>query len=111
MKGSRKLWITVFLLGVAGLALFIILLVRHGMGDVTKAIAAAGWGVVAVVAFHLIVLLCNALAWHVVFPPERRLRFGTTLWIRWIAESVQNLFPATAVGGEIVRARLAATRG
>jgi putative membrane protein len=64
------------------------------------------------VAFHLIVVLgCNALAWHFLFPPEKRLRFTTLLWIRWIGESVQNLFPATAVGGEVVRARLAATRG
>jgi putative membrane protein len=111
MKGPGKLWITVFVLGVAGLALFIVLLIRHGLGDVGAAFAKAGWGIVAVVAFHLVVLVCNGLAWHYLFPPEKRLPFATLLFIRWIGESVQNLFPATAVGGEVVRARLAATRG
>jgi uncharacterized membrane protein YbhN (UPF0104 family) len=111
MTGQRKLWITVFVLGVAGLTLFIILLIHHGMGDITAAFAKAGWGVLAVVAFHLVVLVCNGFAWHYLFPPEKRLPFRTLLWFRWIGESVQNLFPATAVGGEVVRARLAATRG
>src|SRR5437763_1285288 len=111
MKGPRKLWVTVFVLGVAGLALFIVLLVRHGLGAVGAAFAKAGWGIAAVVAFHLVVLACNGFAWHFLFPRDKRLRFGTLLWIRWIGESVQNLFPATAVGGEVVRARLAATRG
>ena len=99
MKGPRKLWITVFVLGVAGLALFIVLLVRHGLGDVGAAFAKAGWGVAAVVAFHLVVLTTNGLAWYCLFPREKRLPFGTLLFIRWIGESVQNLFPATAVGG------------
>src|SRR5436305_1967839 len=66
MKGPRKLWITVFVLGAAGLSLFIILLLRHDMGQITTAFAKAGWGVLAVVAFHFIVLLCNAFAW----PPD-----------------------------------------
>src|SRR3954471_23316326 len=111
MKGPRKLWITVFVLGAAGLSLFIILLLRHDMGQITTAFAKAGWGVLAVVAFHFIVLLCNAFAWHFLFPPEKRLPFRTLLLFRWIGESVQNLFPLTAVGGEVIRARLAATRG
>ena len=109
MSGPRKLWITVFVLGVVGLTLFIILLVRHGVGDISSAFAKAGWGVLAVVAFHGVVLLCNGFAWHFLFPADKRLAFGKLLYFRWIAESVQNLFPATAVGGEVVRARLAAS--
>lgn len=111
MTGKRKLWITVFVFGAAGLSWFIFLLVRHHLGDVKDAFAKAGWGIGAVVACHLIVLLCNGLAWHFLFPPEKRLPFRTLMFFRWIGESVQNLFPLTAVGGEVIRARLATTRG
>lgn len=111
MKGSRKFWTVVLVLGIAGLTWLIVLLIRHGLADITAALAKAGWGVAAVVAFHFVVLVCNALAWHCVFPPGQRLPFTKLLWIRWMGESVQNLFPATAVGGEVVRARLAVTQG
>ncbi len=43
-----------FFLLAGGLALFIGLIVAQGIGGVTRATAAAGWGVLAVVAFHLV---------------------------------------------------------
>src|SRR5207237_7659662 len=111
MRAPGKLWVAVFMFGAAGAALFIVLLIRHNLAAIGAAIGAAGWGIALVVAFHAIVLLTNVFAWQVLFPPKKRVALGTLYWMRWVGESVQNLIPATAVGGEIVRARLVATRG
>src|SRR5438067_8178354 len=107
---NRELWVTVFVLGAIGLALFIFLLVRNNLAGVGHTFHQAGWGVALVVLSHGIVFLTNVYAWRILFPPEHRLNLFTTYWIRWIGESVQNLLPATAVGGEIVRARIVSLR-
>src|SRR5262245_7337277 len=112
MQGSRKLWATVFVLGVIGTGLFVALLIRSNLHATAEVIARMGWAVVlAVVASHLLPVISNTGAWYSLFPHEKRPTLPTLTWIRWIGESVQNLLPATAVGGEIVRARIAALRG
>jgi len=55
MKASGKIHVTVWLLGLAGAALFTILLIRQGLPQVGAAFAAAGWAIAAVVAFHFAV--------------------------------------------------------
>src|SRR5205807_8637560 len=50
-------------------------------------------------------------AWWVLFPKTERPRLGRVYWMRWIGESVSTLVPSAAVGGDIVRARLAAISG
>jgi len=51
------------------------------------------------------------LSWRVLFPVESRPGRWQLLWMRWVGASVGTLLPATQVGGDIVRARLAATTG
>jgi len=97
-------------LGLAGAALFVILLIRHGVGDVGTAIRTAGWGVAAVVAFEIVPLFFEMLAWRALFPKHHRLARRTLLWMRWVGKSVSTLLPAAQVGGDLVRARLAVTR-
>jgi putative membrane protein len=112
MKASGKIHVTVWLLGLAGAALFTILLIRQGLPQVGAAFAAAGWAIAAVVAFHFAVpVFLDALAWWVLFPKLERPPLLHLLWMRWVGESVSTLVPSAAVGGDIVRARLAAING
>jgi len=112
MKAPAKIQITVWLLGLAGAALFTILLIRQGAPQVGVAFASAGWAVAAVVIYHLAVpVFLDALAWWVLFPKSDRLSLWQLFWMRWIGESVSTLVPSAAVGGDIVRARLAAING
>src|SRR6266571_4358553 len=112
MKAPAKIQITVWLLGLAGAALFTILLIRQGAPQVGVAFASAGWAIAAVVIYHLTVpVFLDALAWWVLFPKSDRLPLRKLLWMRWIGESVSTLVPSAAVGGDIVRARLAAING
>jgi putative membrane protein len=111
MKGGGKLKLTIYLLGFAGAALFTILLVRQGAMSVGTAVATAGWAVVAIAAFHFIPIFLDATAWYVLFPKVVRPRLQSLFWKRWIGESISNLIPSAAVGGDIVRARLATITG
>src|SRR4029453_15046999 len=70
------------------------------------------WAIAAVAIYHLAVpLFLDALAWWVLFPKSDRLPLRKLFWIRWIGESVSTIVPSAAVGGDIVRARLAAING
>jgi putative membrane protein len=97
---------SVALLGV-GIGLFVWLILEEGVGEVYAATAAAGWGVLAVVAFHLLPMLADTAAWRLNMPPEHRPAFRRVLWVRWMSVSVNNLLPAAPVSGDLVRTRLA----
>jgi hypothetical protein len=96
-------------LGLAGAALFIVLLVKHHVGEIALAIARAGWALLAILAVHAVQLVPETLAWFVLLPRDKRPR--ALYWISWIGESVNALLPLTQVGGDIVRARLAIKHG
>jgi putative membrane protein len=53
----------------------------------------------------------DAIAWWVLFPNSDRLSLWQLFWMRWIGESVSTLVPSAAVGGDVVRARLATLHG
>ena len=112
MKLPSRVRLTFYLLALVGAALFTLLLIREGAPQVGKAIATAGWAILAVIAYHLCVpVFLDALAWWVLFPKNDRPPLRKIFWMRWIGESVSTLVPSAAVGGDIVRARLAAIRG
>jgi putative membrane protein len=101
-----------WLLGLAGASLFTFLLIRQGAPQVVAAFTSTGWAIVAVVIFHFAVpVLLDALAWWALFPKAERLPLAQLFWMRWIGESVSTLVPSAAVGGDVVRARLAALHG
>lgn len=112
MKIPNRIRLTFYFLAIAGAALFTVLLVREGAPQVGRAMATAGWALLAIVVFHFLVpVLLDALAWWVLFPKPERPLFRRLYWMRWIGESVTTLVPSAAVGGDIVRARLAAISG
>jgi putative membrane protein len=111
MKAPGKIRVTVWLLGLAGAALFTGLLIRQGVGQVLDAFATGEWAIMGIVVYHLIPIFLDALAWWVLFPNPDRPPMLRLFWMRWIGESISTLVPSAAVGGDIVRARLAAIRG
>lgn len=101
-----------WLLGIAGAALFIAIIVHQDLSKIGEAFAAAGAAIVGVVAYHFIVpVFLDTIAWWVLFPRSDRLPVRKLFWMRWIGESVSTLVPSAAVGGDVVRARLAAIDG
>src|SRR6266496_2464402 len=111
MKAPGKIQVTVWLLGLAGAALFTVLLIRQGVGQVLDAFATGEWAIMGIVVYHLIPIFLDAIAWWVLFPKSDRLPLLQLFRMRWIGESVSTLVPSAAVGGDIVRARLAAIKG
>src|SRR5215813_5051751 len=105
-KAARNIGQTIYLLGFAGALLFTILMIREGVRDVIGAVAAAGWWLAVIPAFHLLPLFLDSFEWWLLFPEEDRPRVRTTFWARFLGESFSNLVPAAQVGGDIVRARL-----
>src|SRR5438552_11659316 len=108
---TTKIKVIIYLLCFGGAALFTILLVRQGMMSVGSAVATAGWAIAGIPAFHFVPILLDALAWRVLFPKAVRPHWQSLFWMRWIGESISNLIPSAAVGGDIVRARLATITG
>src|SRR5213592_693651 len=111
MKAPGKIQVTVWLFGLAGAALFTGLLIHQGVGQVLDAFATGEWAIMGIVVYHLIPIFLDALAWWVLFPNPDRPPMLRIFWMRWIGESVSTLVPSAAVGGDIVRARLAAING
>lgn len=104
--------VTIVLLSL-GAALFIALLAWQGFGAVGAVLMTAGWGLVAVIAFHLLPLACDALAIGVMLDavPNERGRFRATLVARWVGEAVNSLLPAGQLGGPVVMVRQLAQSG
>jgi putative membrane protein len=96
---------------LVGLALFTALLAAHGALEVAAALRAAGVGLLAVAAFHVLPMCGDALGWRRLLPGELRPPFRAMLRARWIGESVNGLLPVLQVGGNIVKAGLLSRTG
>ena len=96
----------------AGLLLFLALLVSQGLPAILSTLAAAGWGLLAVTAFHLIPLIIDALAIRVLYRQgQTRHVLRDAVLTRWIGESANSLMPAGQLGGPVFMARHLAQRG
>ncbi len=94
------------LAGAAGLALALALAGYYGFAEIAGGLGSAGWGVLAVIAFHPIQMLFSALGWQALLPSPPTTRLLTVIRLRWIREAVNNLLPVAQIGGELVGARL-----
>jgi putative membrane protein len=111
MKVPNRVRLTFFLLGFAGAALFTGLLIREGAARVMASFVTPEWVILGIASYHSIPIFLDAVAWWVLFPKPERPPLLRLCWMRWIGESVSTLVPSAAVGGDIVRARLAAIHG
>jgi putative membrane protein len=94
-----------------GLALILALGGYYGFAEIASGIGAAGWGVLAVIAFHPLQMLFSALAWQVLLEQAVAPRLPAFIALRWIKEAVNNLLPVAQIGGEVVGARLLRNSG
>ncbi len=94
-----------------GLALILALGGYYGFAEIANGLGAAGWGVLAVIAFHPFQMIFSALAWQVLLDSHVAPRLPTFIALRWIKEAVNNLLPVAQIGGEVVGARLLRNSG
>jgi putative membrane protein len=111
VKHFRTIEPIAFILGLAGGALLIVLLIREGAQQVGLAIARAGWGLLVITLFHLVQTLSDAAGWLVLIPKQNRMRLTSSFFLHWLGESINNLLPTGRVGGDVVVARVAAIWG
>ena len=99
--------------GIAGLCLSAWLLESYGVGRILDLLHHAGWfGILTVVAFHLVQILFSAMGWRAIAGPTvPQPGLWTYVVMRWIREGVNNLLPVGQIGGEFVVARLLQRRG
>ena len=107
----NKIKPAVYILGLGGGVLFIVLLIREGAGQVGAAIARTGWGLLAITFYHLLQTLSDAAGWSVLIPKEHRIPLVKSFFLHWMGESINNLLPTGRVGGDIIMTRIAAFWG
>ena len=95
----------------AGALLFMGVLASQGLPAVLSALAAAGWGLLLVAAFHLLPLVLDAAAIRVLFGPNSALTAMDAVLTRWAGESANSFLPAGQIGGPVLMARHLAHRG
>jgi putative membrane protein len=94
-----------------GIALFTALVAWYGLGEISRALAVAGWGLLVVAGFHVVPLVADALAWRALLRPATRPPALQFIRARWIGESVNALLPVMQIGGNVAKARLLARQG
>ena len=98
----------------AAIALLVGVMLWQGfsLDDARRGFAAAGiLGVLAIAAFHLVPLILDAIAWQLLLPQGSTLTLAQACFARWIGEAVSALVPASTVGGELARVRVATVVG
>lgn len=98
------------LAGLGGAALAAALVAHYGVGEVLTLLAHAGFGILAVVAFHVLQLWPTALAWRALMPRGAASR-GVILLLRMIREGINTLLPVAGIGGPVIAVRLLCRRG
>ncbi len=99
------------LLGLVGLAAATAIIVGSGLGEVALALKEAGWGIIAVAAFHLITLVAASYGWQRLSPGKKRPSLLSFIYFMWIRAAVNNLMPAARIGGEIASIRVMIAHG
>jgi putative membrane protein len=108
LKNAHFWMIATALLGLAGA---VYLVADHGAVDILAGVAALGWGLALVVLYRAVSLCTAAAAWRLLYPGEERMTLSRMSLNRWICESVNSLLPVAQIGGDLVRAKLAARKG
>lgn len=99
-----------YVLWAFGLFFVLGLIGSEGFHKTGVALSTVGWGMLWVSLYRFVPMLFDAVAWRQLFPAGRRPAIPSILVIRWVGESVNSLLPVAQVGGDVVRARLAAKK-
>jgi len=89
-----------------GLLLFAALTFYEGAGDVAHAFAQIGlFGALTIAALRFVQTFGAGFAWRFLMPKPRPAPW-VFCQLRWVRESINNLLPVAAVGGDVFGARL-----
>jgi len=89
---------------VAGVALFVLLLVRIGPATLAADVRRVGPRLLLLVALGAVTFAFDTLGWRFAIPKaDRRVRFRTLFAMRIAGDAVNYVTPSAAVGGELVR--------
>src|SRR5262245_45013793 len=95
----------------AGLALIGALVYSVRPSAIAAALTGGGLPLLLASIYRVVPLAMNTASWRLLIPPAGRPRWGTTLRMRWIGESVNALLPVAQIGGDFARARLLSLGG
>jgi putative membrane protein len=98
------------LAGIAGLLLAGVLIASQGATSVLGAVAAIGAGALWITLLRMVQIAGAGWAWRVLLPGGGGELLKVCVGLRWVREAINNLLPVAQIGGEIVGARLLATR-
>jgi putative membrane protein len=104
----------VYLTGLIGLAVAIVLVVHQDWASIRSAFDHAGWALLWLLPFHAFPLLLDVMGWRALLKPsdpQRRADVPFLFWVATIREACNRLLPVANVGGEIVGIRLVKWRG
>jgi putative membrane protein len=101
-----KIHVTTIVSGLAGFAVLAWLLARAGIGDIFAVLSLVGLSIFWLGVYRIFPIGLDAFGWRQLFAEEKRPAFADLIKARWIAESVNTLFPVAQVGGHILRARI-----
>jgi putative membrane protein len=106
--------LAVYLGGLLGLALLIVLVVRADSGAMVHTLGLAGWRLLWLVPYRGLFFLLYALGWLILlrpYDPKRRAGLGFLLWVTTVREGIDRLLPVASVGGGVIAVRLLRWRG
>jgi len=95
-------------LWLAGIGLFIGLILSQDTDEIFAALKQVGWAVLPISAFQAMPMMLNTLGWYLLINRGEGPSLGCLFLIRWVGQSVNNLLPVGQVGGDMLRARLLA---
>ena len=102
----NKIRFASILFGLAGFSFLAWLLVHEGIGGIFTVLSLVGLNIFWIFAFRIVPISLDAFGWRQLFAESKRPRFADLVKARWLAESVNTLFPVGQVGGHILRARI-----
>lgn len=97
------------LLLALGAGLLVVILLTHDLKAVWNTLLKVRFAALAVILAHLPSVAAAAVGWWGLLPASRRPTLAEALRLRLIKESINALLPVAQVGGDVVRARLAAS--
>jgi uncharacterized protein (TIRG00374 family) len=91
-------------LAAAGVTLLALLVRSIGLAELLVDLRNFGIGLVAVVAFELLLDACNTLGWQQTLAASPPIGFWHLFWVRQAGTAVNQLTPTASIGGEVVKA-------
>ena len=104
----------IYLTGLIGLTVAIVLVVHQDWSAIRGAFDHAGWALLWLLPFHAFPLLLDVLGWRALLAPrdpQRHAGVPFLFWVATIREACNRLLPVANIGGEIVGIRLVKWRG